>query len=126
MKTESQLADTVQEALRLWDAQKAEGLPKETRAKNLEQVLRVAWPKGRESGWKYLCTGCNDYGLVMSECPGDATCGRDKAHLPHEFGTPCWCSLGKRFKKPERGPDDDFTTAGTAKPRHRSFSRMGR
>lgn len=123
--SDSLLVQTFREAMRIWDAQKAEGISRADRVLGLAQSLKAAWPKGREEGWKYLCTGCSDYGLEMHECPGDATCGRDKPHLPHEFGTPCWCSAGKRFKAPAKTADD-FTGAGTVTRKPKQWSRGGR
>lgn len=113
------LSDTVMDAMRLWDEQKAGGVSLADRQRGLFGVLRDAWPQVRE--WKYLCQNCNDTGLVMAECSGDATCGRVKLHLPHEFGTPCWCSLGSRFKQQSKPTPEDFTQAGRSKP-----TRIGR
>lgn len=100
MLTDSVLGQTIHAAIREWDSQKAAGATLAERVRNLEQTLRAAWPFTRE--WKFLCDRCADYGLEISQCPGDATCGRHKAHLPHEFGTPCWCSNGARYKPRER------------------------
>lgn len=113
------LAAGVMDAMRLWDEQKAAGVPLADRQRALFGVIRDLWPVTRE--WKYLCTNCSDSGLAIAVCPGDATCGRSKAHLAHEFGTPCWCGLGSRFReKPKPGPED-FTEAGRSKP-----TRIGR
>ena len=118
--TEGKLASTFREAMVIWDQMKADGMSLVDRVKGLEAVLRDVWPFTRE--WKYICSNCNDYGLSMGNCPGDATCGRHKPHLPHEFGTPCWCELGRRFREKPRGGPDDFKAAGrTSKP-----SRVGR
>lgn len=87
-----------------------------------ERIVRANWPTERE--WKHLCQRCGDYGLEMFTCPGDATCGRDKPHLAHEFGQPCWCSAGAKFKAKPRS-DEDFQQAGkVTKPK--GFSRVGR
>lgn len=110
--TEGALAAAFREAMVLWDQQKAAGASFADRLKGLDALIRQVWPFTRE--WKFLCDGCSDYGLVMSNCPGDATCGRGKQHLPHEFGKPCWCSLGSRFKEKPRHADD-FTQAGRSK-----------
>ena len=118
-----QLAETFGIAMRLWDEQKAAGVPREGRIAGLEQSLRAAWPQTRE--WKYLCGGCDDTGLRLHECPGDKPfCGRRKAHLPHEYGEPCSCAAGLKYQpQPEAAPQD-FRQAGKAKPQ--GFSRMGR
>lgn len=113
------LAQTVMEAMKFWDEQKADGVPLADRQRNLLGVLMVAWPQVRE--WKFLCQNCFDTGLVMANCDGDATCGRSKVHLSHEFGTPCWCSLGSRFKQKQPPTPEDFTQAGRSKP-----TRIGR
>lgn len=116
---EGRLAATFREAMKAWDQMKADGATLQARVTGLEAMLRDVWPFTRE--WKYLCSGCEDGGLVFARCPGDATCGRPKEHLPHSYGTPCWCSLGSRFKSKPRGADD-FTAAGrTSKP-----ARVGR
>lgn len=99
--------------MRLWDAMKADGVPREEREAALERTLRAAWPQTRE--WKYLCNLCSDIGLRMQACPGDATCGRLKAHLPHDFGRPCWCEHGARFKEKQHTEDDAIATAAKVK-----------
>lgn len=110
------LAQVFMEAMRVWDADKAGGMPLTERFRNLEQTLRAAWPQTRE--WKYLCRACADVGLEMHVCPGlkDATCGRTNPHYAHEFGTPCWCSAGQRFREKAKPTADDFTMAGKSKP----------
>ena len=92
-------------------------------AKATERSVRSAWPTTRE--WKYLCQTCADYGLEMLDCPGDRTCGRDKEHLSHEFGRPCWCDAGAKFRKAPRS-EEDFQQAGKVQKPARGFSRMGR
>lgn len=112
---EGALAATHRAALELWDRQKRDGLSLADRLRGLEKTLRLVWPKGREADWKSLCTNCRDYGLVMHDCPGDATCSRTKPHLPHEYGEPCWCQLGARFKVQTKRAQD-FTEAGQSRP----------
>ncbi len=114
-KPTSSLADTVAEAVRLRAAQKAAGASDAECDRYLEGVLRQSWPFTRE--WKYLCDKCDDTGLVMGDCSGDATCGRASIHGRHSFGTPCWCSAGNRFKaKPKTEDDFSQATAKTRKP----------
>lgn len=115
------LADAVTECFRLMNQQKAAGVPKAEREQGLEALIRQVWPFTRE--WKYLCQACRDYGLQLAECPGDATCGRTKPHLPHEFGTPCWCSVGAKFKPKPKPSAEDFTAAGKAPSK---MTRVGR
>jgi hypothetical protein len=112
------LARTIQAAIRIWDGQKADGIAEPERVAGLEKTLRAAWPQVRE--WKYLCSNCADYGLVMAVCGGDRFCGRDHEHLAHEFGRPCWCSAGQKFK-PKPVNAEDFTQAAKTKP-----TRIGR
>ena len=109
------LAQAYAAAMENWAAQKAEGVPFAERVAGLEKTLRAAWPKGRLEAWHVLCGSCDDYGLVISACPGDATCGRVKPHLPHDFGKPCWCKAGARFKEKPKPTPDDFTAAGKPK-----------
>ena len=120
MISDSVLVQTYQAAMRHWDAQKADGVVLADRLSGLEQTLRACWPFTRE--WKYLCDQCSDFGLVMKTCPGDATCGRSKQHLPHDFGTPCWCEQGKRYRPKQKPEPDDFAQAGKSKP----MTRFGR
>ena len=106
------LAQTVYAALDIWDQQKADGVSRAERLAGLEKTLRAAWPQTRE--WKYLCQ-CNDLGLKLSECPGDSTCGRHRDHLPHTFGTPCWCPTGAKYREKPKADPADFKAAGMTK-----------
>jgi len=83
-----------------------------------EEVIRDVWPKGREEPWHDICAPCGDYGLVLAQCSGDASCGRKPGHGPHEYGMPCWCPAGKRFRaKPDQSPEDGLAAAAkTTKP----------
>lgn len=113
------LGKTFVAAMQLWDQQKADGVTREDRLICLERTLRAAWPQTRE--WKFLCQNCRDYGLVIAPCVGDASCGRAKTHLLHDYGTPCWCSAGQRFREKPKPSAEDFTAAGRSKP-----TRVGR
>lgn len=122
MKASTTLGRIVLDAMKEWRDMKAQGIALADRVKGLEAVLREVWPFARE--WKYLCAQCDDLGVKIAECPGDATCGRSKEHLPHTFGTPCWCALGQRFKDKPRS-EDDFTAAGrTPARKSRPMSRF--
>jgi hypothetical protein len=114
------LGDVLREAVRLADAQRVAGASKAETSAYLEKVVRQTWPFTRE--WKYLCNKCDDVGLVMEDCPSDATCGRSKIHGPHTFGTPCWCSAGNRFRGKPKPEPEDFGAAGKVK----KPSRFGR
>lgn len=124
-QTEGPLAATFRVAMEHWDAQKADGVSFAERAKGLEQSLRAAWPKGREEGWKYLCDDCSDYGLVMGKCPGNTTCGRTFPHQAHDFGWPCVCPKGARFREKPKSPSDGLTSAGKS-PKKSGFTKFGR
>lgn len=104
------LAQTFTAAMRIWDAQKAEGVSKAERLEGLEKTLRVAWPQARE--WKYLCAECGDLGLVYYECGGGSECGRIKKHLPHTYGRPCFCAKGAKFAEKPKPQAEDFKAAG--------------
>ena len=121
MPSDGKLATIFREAMRGWDAMKADGIPIAERVKALEASLRQAWPFTRE--WKYLCVECNDTGFVLSECHGDATCGREKRHGPHTFGRPCWCSLGARFRPKARPNLEDVEAAGKVSKPMTRFNR---
>ena len=120
MKSDQTLGAIFVESMKIWDQLKASGASFPARVKSLETVLRAHWPFTRE--WKFVCSNCDDVGLVMLECPGDASCGRPRQHGPHTYGSPCWCALGNKFKdKPPAAPED-FAQAG----RVRKPTRMGR
>lgn len=123
MKTDGQIRKILKDAMLAWDAMKVDGIGLTERVKALAATLRQSWWFTRE--WKYLCQSCDDTGLVISACDGDATCGRGKPHGPHTFGTPCWCSLGVKFRpKPLPNPDD--VEAAGRMPKTKSFARVGR
>ena len=119
--TQGPLAQTYVALVAQWDAEKAAGVSREERIQHWEPVLRAAWPFKR--AWKYACEDCGDYGLRMSECPGDATCGRAQPHLAHDFGTPCWCQAGRRYKPKARNEEDVVATAAKAR---KPMTRFGR
>lgn len=112
-KSDGRLAKIFTAAMVIWDAMKADGAPLSERVAGLERTLREAWPFTRE--WKYLCVQCSDTGLVMGTCEGDATCSRHKVHLPHEYGTACWCAAGHRFKQVPRTEESAVAVAARVK-----------
>lgn len=141
---EGVLAATLKEALRLRDLARAEGATQAELDTMMEKTLRSAWPQVRE--WKYLCSLCDDTGLITKLCRRGARCNgissrsdtwRDPpgkyqracavdplSDERHDYGVPCTCSRGTRFKeKPKAGPEDFSHEAGrsTGKP-----SRFGR
>ena len=121
--TESKLAAAYKECLPILDAQKKAGVPFLERIKGLEGVIRQFWPFTRE--WHYRCGECGDYGLQMSNCDGEqhrCGLGKGKPHLPHEYGRPCWCSAGLRFKAREQTEDSAVEAAAKV----RKPTRFGR
>ena len=116
------LGDIIKAVFDLRSDMRSAGADESEIEKATERSVRSAWPPGRE--WKYLCQNCRDYGLEMLECPGDATCGRDKQHRPHDFGRPCWCDAGAKFRARLKS-EEDFQQAGKT-PKRSGFSRVGR
>ena len=114
------LAQTFTAAMQIWDSQKADGVPKAERLAGLEKSLRAAWPQTR--AWKFVCGTCDDVGLMFAECPGNDHCGRQKPHLPHIYGAPCFCSMGVKYRDKPKPEPSDFKAAGRSKP----MARVGR
>lgn len=113
------------EVFQIWDRMKANGESFQDRCAYLVGILKQILKHGRE--WKYLCARCDDYGLEISECPGDATCGRHRPHLPHSFGSPCVCAKGRAFEpKVKDVHPEDFTAAGKTKTKPRTMTGWGR
>lgn len=132
------LAQTFTEAMRIWDAQKAEGVEQAERVAGLEKSLRAAWPFERE--WKYLCQHCDDTGWTFRTCTQDNPCrrpfklqgafsddytGRGRCTDGHTFCAPCnWCDKGQTFRRSlehTKAKPEDFTQATRSKP-----TRVGR
>jgi len=113
------LATAYLDAMALLDRQQADGVSFDERMRGFEAVIRGVWPQTR--AWHVLCLACEDYGLMMRACPGDATCGRTRPHLAHDFGTPCHCAKGIRFREQAAPSPEDFQAAGKSKP-----TRLGR
>lgn len=114
----SDLAATVMECFRVWDRMKAEGGTIADRDALIQTALRQCWPFTRE--WKYLCATCDDLGLEMHRCPGDATCGRSNPHYAHDFGKPCWCSAGQKFRPKGKSQEDIVSQAARTRPMTRA------
>lgn len=138
-KTLGLLASTFMEAMRIWDAQKADGVSKDERVAGLEKTLREAWPRGREQPWRYLCDRCDDTGWAFHTCTPETPCGRpfklpastNKTGLKdytgqghctpgHSYVTACWCEKGRAFRPSVEGTrpasPDDFAQAAKSKP----------
>jgi len=134
------LATSYDEMMALSDKLKADSVPAEERQKGIEAVLRQMWPFTRT--WKYLCEKCNDTGLIIKVCrQGDRCNGiSTRSDSPyqepgkyqrlctmnetyeHEYGVPCFCSLGARFReKPPQNDPTGFSDVGKSKP-----TRIGR
>ena len=122
-KVIGRLAGAVTEALQIRDEMKAGGASPEQLHASLEAVIRDVWPKGRSEPW-HSCGTCSDYGLEMHDCPGDAACGRPRKHAPHDYGTPCWCEKGRRFREKPKPEPSEFTDAGKT-PKRSQPTRFG-
>lgn len=120
MSSDLHLAETISAALQIRDTMRGDGVPEAECAAALERTIRASWPFTRE--WHVLCARCEDTGLEMRQCSGDAMCGRRNLHPPHAYGTACWCEKGKPFRPKQAGSDDELVgVAKTKKP-----SRFGR
>jgi hypothetical protein len=142
--TEGGLAETLTEAIRLRERARNEGATEAELDATMERTLRAAWPQVRE--WKYLCSACQDTGLVTKLCRRGDRCNgtssrADTPHDPpgkyqrlcameplsdyqHEYGTPCTCAKGHRFRQTPKGRPEDFTDqAGAAKRKPTRFGR---
>jgi len=117
------LASVMMEAIAARDRLKANGATGEDLDAGLAGVLRDVWPKGRERPWQHLCSACDDCGLQIKDCAGDAVCGRTFPHRPHTYGVPCWCDKGARYRPKPAAVSDELDSAA-AKPRRPS--RFGR
>lgn len=140
MNPDGVLAATFQEAMRMAEAMKADGQPSGVIIDAVANMLRLAWPKGREEPWHYGCDRCGDTGWVVKVCR-EGSCGRPfklpKQHSDdrtgqgtcqtgHGFVEPCWCQKGLGFKRQlakEPRPLEDAVEAAakTSKP-----TRLGR
>ncbi len=137
------LATAIAEALRLRDKLKADGASETDIAAGLERLVRDAWPKGRE--WHYYCDECNDTGLIIRVCRlGDRCNGistrvdhfRDTpgkyrrlcamhpdSDYTHEYGMPCICPRGDRFKRAPKPERDDLQDAAKKPTQPSRFGR---
>lgn len=121
-ETASVLCQTFIAADQLRQKALASGSTKEQANDIVARALQEAWPKGREEPWHYLCEQCSDSGWQVHSCPGDASCGRTKAHQAHEYVIACWCPKGVSVKgKPKQEADELAAVGKTVKP-----SRFGR
>lgn len=131
---EGPLAQTFREAMRLWDAQKAQGVTFAERQAGLAKSLKAAWPQVRE--WKYLCNRCDDTGWEPGICTPQTPCGRPfklpgqhsddytgqgRCSPGHTYVTPCWCEKGQGMrrqlmKQPKPMAAGDFQQAAKTKP----------
>lgn len=125
---ERQMANVIMAAVDLRLRLKADGATGAELEDGLAAVVREAWPKHRPEPWHYLCATCADSGLELRICHDGKGCGlaEGKPHEhPHEYGVPCFCSLGHRFR--ERRPQvDDAITAAARTARPKPMSRFGR
>lgn len=57
-----------------------------------ESQFRSAVGQARTDPWRHECHDCEDTGWVRGlTCPGDARCGRDRKHMPHDYTMACPC-----------------------------------
>jgi hypothetical protein len=112
--TERQMADAIMAAVDVRQRLKADGATGGELENGLALVVKESWPKHRPEPWRYLCATCLDSGLELRICHDGQACGlaNGKPHEhPHEYGVPCFCSLGRRFKTRERSPEDAVSAA---------------
>lgn len=102
----------VMEAVRQGDELRANGASRETVLAGIEGVIRQHWPKGRAEDWHLLCDRCVDTGWEVRDCPGDATCGREKRHGAHRYAVACWCAKGKTMLAKPRQEVDELASVG--------------
>lgn len=117
------MATTIMAAVDIRQRLKADGASGHELEGGLEAIVRETWPKptsGRTDPWHYNCDACADSGLELHICRDGKSCGmaHGKRHAaPHEYGTPCWCERGHRFKARQRTQEDAVAVAArVAKP----------
>lgn len=117
------LAQTFVESMRIWDEEKADGVPVLERREHLEKTLRAAWPQTRP--WKYLCERCSDTGWETRTCTPSTHCGRRQCEPGHDYVQPCVCPKGdgrRQQLSPPAPTLGDFQQAGKRK----GFTKVGR
>ena len=110
----------------------------------IEEAVRAVWPYTRE--WHYLCDACRDTGLVLHTCRTGARCSgissrtdasgerpgkyrrlcalHPTSTYTHEYGVPCACGKGDRFRPKARSHSDELGEVG--KTTSRPLTRWGR
>lgn len=143
MKTNRTLPEAIEEALKLRDQMRDDGVSEADLAAGFERVVRDVWPFTRE--WHYLCEQCNDTGLVIYVCRPGARCNglstrvdgpRETAgkyrrlcalhpdsDYTHEYGEPCYCPKGDRFKRAPKPEQDDLQDAARKPKQPTRFGR---
>lgn len=126
-----------------WDLRvkmKAAGTPDAELDAGVEGVLRQAWLRDRQEPWKFLCELCNDTGLQMfvcrtgQRCPGRSSrdggnyrllCATNPtSEYTHDYGLPCVCERGARFRSTPKQPAD-YSEVGKPTKKPGGFSRFG-
>lgn len=120
MLTDRQLAATFREAIKMWDAMRADGASLSACVRALETSLRAAWPQTPEREWPHWarvprCIHCHGYGLVIRTVTNRLGC-------VVEEGTPCTCQQGARYQEKPKA-EADFTAAGKSAPKPKGFGR---
>ena len=135
-RTASPLADAVLEGVAMRDKMIAEGTPMADVNAAMEALVRDVWPNTRV--WKYTCNRCGDTGLEIltcrkgERCDGVSTrsngpkepsgnyqrlCAMDpESDYEHDYGVPCFCSRGDKFRPKNREQGDGFEQATKSKP----------
>lgn len=120
-ETAKTIAATLTNLIRLWDQQRAKGVPRAARLKVVEAILRQRWPARR--AWTPACTACDDTGLLIMTCEGQACELGSDSHEAHTYGQACRCLAGRRYR-PFGKECHDFRQAGQIRPRR--MTRIGR
>lgn len=144
--SDATLGALVEDAIRLRDRMKADGMSGEQLEAAFEQTIREIWrAKAFTREWHYLCALCEDTGLRVFTCrPGRRCDGRSmrldgpkekpgkyprlcklhaESEYEHDYAEPCVCDRGQRFlDKPKEA--SDFMDAGkTPKAKPARFGR---
>lgn len=120
--SESALAATMREAMRIRAQMRVDGLSVDECNRQLEGVLRTSWPFTRE--WHYVCDACRDTGWEERACVGTGFCGLKGCHRPHDYVQVCLCAAGRKHLGPATTETSELATIGKSKPR--GFTRYGR
>ena len=144
MKQDHRLSKAIEDALKIREQMRDDGATPADLAAGFERVVRDVWPTVRE--WHYLCEQCSDTGLVLYVCAPGRRCNgistridgpheqpgkyrrlcalHPEADYTHEYGEPCDCKFGSRFRSTPKS-DRDVLQDAAMKPKPRPPSRFG-